>query len=319
MILHIDPAIGSFNLGDEIISKSIDDELRSIFPSERIIRISSRDFGAQSEQLITKADYVFFGGSNALSSNPIFGYRQFSVGRFGLFKFKKKLDQLVALRPRKIILMGVGWWQYQENITMLSTLLYKKILRSDCLHSVRDDYTKNKLNEIGITNVENTGCPTLWKLESFDAPINDVAVITLTDYNQNIKRDKAFLRKVCDIFSTVKIWPQGVGDLDYLNCVIDESKNQKIIKLRPNLESLAQALSDGSTYIGTRLHAGIMALQLKAPSYIIPIDNRAAEMSGCESLVLTNPDLSDVLTSSRFNYIANKNPAVDLFKGRFRR
>ena len=31
-------------------------------------------------------------------------------------------------------------------------------------HSVRDSYTKKMLNSIGINNVVNTSCPTVWNI-----------------------------------------------------------------------------------------------------------------------------------------------------------
>src|SRR5687767_3928820 len=107
-IVHVDPAIGSTNLGDQIISEAVANQLNLLFSPSRSISISSRDVGAWSRHLLEKADYIFLGGSNALSSNPLFGYRQLSIGRFNAFNLSR------------LVLLGVGWWQYQERFGLFA-------------------------------------------------------------------------------------------------------------------------------------------------------------------------------------------------------
>ena len=68
-----------------------------------------------------------------------------------------------------------------------------EILDSTYLHSVRDSYTEKKLKQIGIDNVINTSCPTMWRLtEEFCSHIpckkQDTVVTTITDYRKNIER-----------------------------------------------------------------------------------------------------------------------------------
>ena len=67
--------------------------------------------------------------------------------------------------------------------------LLKILLSKTYLHSVRDEYTKDMLERIGIKNVINTGCPTMWSLTEEHCkqiPIkkSNSVVFTITDYNK---------------------------------------------------------------------------------------------------------------------------------------
>ena len=78
------------------------------------------------------------------------------------------------------------------------------------------------------------------------------------------------------MYRKIYFWPQGSGDIDYfahLKC--------KAEVIAPSLKAFDSVLADEPSidYIGTRLHAGIRALQHKRRAIIIGVDNRAAEMS----------------------------------------
>ena len=47
----------------------------------------------------------------------------------------------LPLRLRDLILLAVGWWQYQDGINDYTRLLLGRILHRTRLHSVRDAYT----------------------------------------------------------------------------------------------------------------------------------------------------------------------------------
>jgi polysaccharide pyruvyl transferase WcaK-like protein len=103
-------------------------------------------------------------------------------------------------------------------------------------------------------------------------------VATLTDYNQDYEKDSLFLNLLEKNYKVVYIWPQGIGDVAYINSL---NVSKKIVILSPNLESFNSLLSSSESidYVGTRLHAGIRAMQFKRRSIIIGIDNRAIEKS----------------------------------------
>ena len=67
------------------------------------------------------------------------------------------------LKP--VVLLGVGWrGQARRRTTIYTKLLLRRLLSREHLHSVRDSYTETRLREIGIENVINTACPTMWSL-----------------------------------------------------------------------------------------------------------------------------------------------------------
>ena len=306
VIVHIDPVIASTNLGDEIISSAVSTQMRSLFDGCRIINIGSRDIGKWSRRIMDDADYVFFGGSNALSANPIFGYRQFAMGF------------IPPLYLRNLILMGVGWWQYQNSLGPLASAFYKKIFRHDIVHSVRDEYTLQKLRDLGFKNVVNTGCPTMWGLKEFEATVSDEVVITLTDYNRDFQRDTEILNNALNKFDRVYFWPQGTNDRQYLNALGASINIERISVLSPLLSTLDETLAAGAAYVGTRLHAGVRALQHNRPSYIIPIDNRAIEIAKTESLPLISPQLKSIEPGVMFSFTPTEKLTINQFLEQFR-
>lgn len=305
-IVHVDPSVGSTNLGDEIISEAVRSQLVVLFPAKRIINMASRDSGVWAKRVMAEADYVFLGGTNALSSDPLFGYRQFDMGRLPTFSFKN------------VILMGVGWWQYQSKFGLLASAFYKRTLHPSITHSVRDQYTADRLSQLGIESVLNTACPTMWNLESYDAEVGTDVVITLTDYHRNIERDAEFLKNIMAKFSKVYFWPQGTVDVEYLNSFSNQFNLSQIELIRPNLKDFDSLLNGGVTYIGTRLHAGIRALQKQCPSYILPVDNRAVEIAKTESLPLTDSLLSNIVVKEKFRYQAIHRNEVSSFLSQFK-
>jgi hypothetical protein len=305
MITHIDPSIGTLNLGDLIIADAVDHEINLLFPEARRATISSRDLGSNARQLIRDSDYSFLGGTNLLSANPLFGYRQFST------------NAVSAVMLKKVTLLGVGWWQYQKHWGPFAQSYYKRVLRSDTLHSVRDEYTRQKLESLGINNVVNTGCPTMWRLKSFSNTIGNSVIFTLTDYNKNIDRDRTLLSGLLRKFETVRFWPQGRGDLAYINSIASESELERIEVIAPTTKALGTVIDRSSCYIGTRLHAGIRALQLQRPSFIVPIDNRAVEIGKSDPIHLTDPELKNVRPGAKFTYVHSLRPTVEQFKAQF--
>ena len=70
------------------------------------------------------------------------------------------------------------------------------------------------------------------------------------------------------------LWPQGAGDQAYAR-----SLGFKGLVIDRKLESLIRIFeTEEVDYIGTRLHAGILALEHNIKTLIISVDNRAREM-----------------------------------------
>lgn len=264
-----DTAVGSTNLGDHIIMDAVNQIGNQLFEEDFVINISTHQRIHPLDLIhLRKFDMAVVGGTNLLK-NDNFLRSQWQVG----------LKETFVLR-KKAVLFGVGWWQYQSQpVSPYSKFLYRSLLSDQYLHAVRDSYTQSKLASIGINNVINTGCPTVWGLDAAHcAAINPVkqpvAVTTITDYLRDPERDRMMLETLKQEYERVYIWLQGSKDRQYVSQLIDG-----LHFISPKLCSFDQFLENNACdYIGTRLHAGIRALQKKRRAIIIGIDNRALEM-----------------------------------------
>ena len=228
--------------------------------------------------LIKKNKYMYICGTNLLQPfHPLSIRNQWKIGILFLI-------YILLKKENNIILVGVGWSGYKYTTkSLLKTYLLKKLLNNGHIHSVRDEFTKQKLNEIGISNVINTGCLTTWTLTKEHCKMipktkAKKVILTLTDYNRDYKKDKELFEILEKNYEAIYFWPQGSEDLEYINELLNIQKNYKIIS--PNLETYEDFLqSNECDFIGTRLHGGIKALQNKKRTIIIGVDNRAIEMS----------------------------------------
>ncbi len=291
-----DTSISNHNLGNQIITESINEVLNSIFPFDFFFKLPCMEITKHTYSYLNNSDYVFFGGTNALSNKMKSYSKQWNLN---ILNYKHLAGT---------ILLGVGWWQYQEQkIGFLRKFILQKTLSNKYCHSVRDQYTKDKLASINITNTINTGCPTIWKLtpnfcKEIRTSKSSNAIITLTDFNQNRERDEYLIKIVSENYEKVFFWPQSSGDLEYLQS-IKIKEVEKIIKIPPNLKAFDDLLeSQDINYIGTKLHGGIRALQRKQKTIIIGIDNRAIEMHRDFNLPVLEP--KDILN---LNELINKN------------
>lgn len=288
-IVFFDPACASQNIGDEIISLSAQKWLRPLFPDDFIMRVSTHQkMSFRYRRYLNESKAYFVLGSNLLKSGMLFGFRQWDVSIVDSFQI------------HEAVLVGCGWHAYQKQPDLYSRMLYKKLLSEDYMHSVRDEYTRRKLMEAGITNVLNTGCATMWgftpefcsHIPRQKAPN---AIVTLTDYNQNASRDDQMLSILLREYERVSIWIQGNGDRRYASTL---PSFEKCDVVPATLDSFDEILANEDVdYIGTRLHGGIRALQHGKRALIVAIDNRAREMSRDFNIPTIERDDMDSLNS----------------------
>ena len=164
-----------------------------------------------------------------------------------------------------ICLLGVGMQSIdlEHDMSEYSKKLLKYMLNPKIIHSVRDDETKKALENIGIKNVINTSCPTMWALtpehcKKISSKKSDIVVTTVTGYMKDPDKDVKMLEILKNNYAEVYIWIQGQYDYEYLESIVD-LREFKIIP--PSLVELDKVLKkDNVEYIGTRLHAGIRSL-----------------------------------------------------------
>lgn len=267
----IDPSVGqAINLGDYIISEAvravlIDDlglEIDAVYPSTRRLTTS------EARSLLTHST-VYFAGTNILSANMLVRQQ---------WKFP-----LQYLRRQSLRLVGVGWWSYQRRPGAIGREVLRALLDPDAVHSVRDEYTRARLSAIGGLRVVNTSCPTLWRLPSKPSCRADrpgTVVFTLTSYRRDPSRDCALLRGLVERYERLVFWPQGDRDSDYLETLTQQHFRHPIEVVPRNVGAYDAVLRDEHVdYVGTRLHAGIRAMQYGRATFICAIDNRAIEIA----------------------------------------
>ena len=298
-ILLIDTSIGTSNIGDQIIMDSINSKINLISKNKNIFRISSHQKpGFNGKRLIKNSSYQFICGTNLL-------------GYSFLKRDQLRIGLLESGLSKNFILLGVGWRQYNNKINYFNKFKIKSLINKNNIHSVRDEFTKKKLEKLGFDNVLNTCCPTTWNLTnehmlSINFKKKEKVIFTLTDYNKNIDLDKKLIEILSRNYQELYFWEQGLKDLQYLKSLnLKKIKNIKIVQ--PNLGELDKLLTNEKIdYVGTRLHAGIRALQKKQRSIIISIDNRAKEISSDIDLKIIERKNIDFLES----FIYDENPYI---------
>lgn len=314
-ITIFDTSLVSENIGDFIIMDSVNRELKELFRNDMIFYSLTHDKISKASYRLNKiSDYSFIGGTNLLSSN-MNNYNQW------------KINLIDSIFLKNIVLMGVGWWQYQKQPNLYTKVLLKKVLNKDIIHSVRDSQCEGMLKTIGINNVINTGCMTMWQLtkehcKKIPKIKSENVVFTLTDYNKDIKLDQKLINILNKNYEKVYFWPQGSGDLEYLKSI----KNINNIEiLGGNLSSYDRLLENEDIsldFVGTRLHAGIRALQKKRRTIILGIDNRAKEKSKDFNLKVLNREdmeyLENLIISSFDTEIRINEKNINIWKNQFK-
>lgn len=271
-VILYEPSIGSNNLGDQVIVDGVKNALKEYLDDSFIIEMPTHTpLSARYINYLGNVDMKIVCGSNIIVGklNTILHLKQWALS----------MRTISSVAP--CVLIGVGSQQYNQKFNIYTRLAYKKMFRKDYIHSVRDTYTEEALKKIGITNVINTGCPTMWGITpkvcaSIPKVKANSVVFTLTDYKPNKSRDEYFIEVLNSNYKEVYFWAQGTGDFKYFS-TLKGIENIKIIK--PNINAYNEFLeTTDADFIGTRLHGGMRALQKKHRTIIIGIDNRAIEL-----------------------------------------
>lgn len=267
-ITILDTATASTNLGDQIIMDAVRHHLGTLFADDFAYSVASHEYmGAKSRGLVRGSDFAIASGTNLLS------------GRMW-FRAPWKLGLRDAFAVNNVILMGCGWYQYQRGADIFSSWLLRRVLSARHLHAVRDSYSLQGLAKMGITNVVNTACPTLWDLSPeitgrLPKSIAREVVTTVNTYIRNVEADRKLLQILAQRYDRVHLWVQTHQDWDYAQGLLPG-----IVPLAPSLAAFDRMLEEHPSldYVGNRLHGGIRALQRGRRAIIVEVDNRATEM-----------------------------------------
>lgn len=267
----------STNLGNQVIFESIQENIRLLFPGKELVRVSSHvALEKKQRKLFNDAFLSFIGGTNLLT---------YHIVRFMGMPIRK--SNFVWLFPgiKDLIIFGAGWgYGYGQPISIRTRLFYKKFLHPEFIHSVRDQYSADKLKrQVGVATF-NTCCPSTWSLnieETNRTKFTTTCLFTFTDYAIDIKADEKLLGILLNHFDRLTFFPQGAGDLEYIQSLPVYQKNKEKILLLPHSYAVFKDYLSGNeiTYIGTRLHGGIKCLQYNYDSIVIAFDNRSTEIA----------------------------------------
>ena len=264
-------------------------------------------------RIFSEADSKFIIGTNIINNHMNSPWPFWNINLFNSKCYKNA------------VCVGVGSNDFHEDgkVSFYSKVLFRKILSKDYYHSVRDERTKVILESIGLKAI-NTGCPTLWGLtEEHCKQIpyykSEDVIFTLTDYAKDLNCDINLIDLLKKNYKKLYFWPQGVEDWEY----ISEIGVDNICVLDPQVNSLDFFLNNNDVdYIGTRLHAGIFALQHKKRALILSVDNRAEDMAKTYSINVCGRNEFEKIESfineefiTRIN-INCKN--IDTWKGQFK-
>jgi polysaccharide pyruvyl transferase WcaK-like protein len=258
---EITNALNTDNAGDHIIMGNCLLHLDELVETQNAVRVSTHRIpDADDDWGATK----IVCGTNILSCR---------MSKYGLWKLPRNLKNY-----RNITLMGVGFDSYNTESELYTKLLLRHMLSKDGYHSVRDSFSEKMLKSMGIQNVLNTGCPTMWNLTSehcaaIPRKMARNVVCTVTDYSRDVKNDSVMLDILLASYAKVYLWLQGRDDLTYIR---ELGYENKLALVNSTLEAYDDVLTqDDLDYVGTRLHAGIRALSKRHRSLIVSIDNRA--------------------------------------------
>lgn len=287
-IALMDTSIMSFNLGDQIIMESARKNLNNILKDAFVVNMPTHsplfhwyEFSLRKEDSFRKSlnmiDLKLVCGTNLLSKNM----------------FNRKNSWNVNLIDSKyfndFILVGVGTDGLPKIKNNYTKNLYKNLLSNQFIHSTRDEKTKITLESMGFRAI-NTGCVTLWGLTKehclkITEKKSDSVIFTLTDYKPNKIADEEFLEILSKNYKKIYFWPQGIMDLEYFESLDKECLEGKLEIIQSSLEGFDYYLRNiECDYVGTRLHAGIKAMQLFRRSIILGVDNRARDMKDTYNL-----------------------------------
>ena len=299
-IVLFDPSIRSLNLGDHIIMDSAERQLAEITRGRFTLKCATHapvvTFYQNTRRnprmrFYDEAKYKFVCGSNLLWRRMLIPRPTFNINPFNCMPYEGS------------ILFGVGSDSGKKSLDGYTKRLYRRILSRDYIHSTRDDKTKAIVEELGLKAI-NTGCPTMWNFtaefcSSIPAEKAENVVFTLTDYNRDAKCDKEMIRILKRNYAEVHMWLQGAFDEEYLDS-LDERDGVKLVA--PSLDAFGEVLSrEDIEYVGTRLHAGMYALQHRCRSLILVVDERVSSMRKTYGINCINrdnvADLEDMLNA----------------------
>lgn len=321
-VVVFDTAIGTTNLGDEIILQCLEEQMAFLLDNSFVMRFGTHVknlpkshyiAGSQKLQFAYNTDFKLIMGTNLLSRNIRKTQAQWPIGR---------LDSWIY---DNCIMAGVGTTLGVGKTTKYSQRIYKQILRPDFYHSVRDEESKRLLEDMGFKAI-NTGCPTLWKItpdfcKEIPTHKSSRVIFSLSGYNkqQNRALDQELINILRQNYKELYFWGQTTVDEPYLDTFECTENIPRICSLKKYEDILNSGNID---YVGTRLHGGVYAIQHKVRSIVISIDHRARGFYETNNLCICERDeipfkLANMINGEIITDIRLHQEDIDFWKAQF--
>ncbi|NEG95341.1 hypothetical protein GFD17_00920 [Bifidobacterium sp. SMB2] len=270
----LDTSLASENSGDHIIMSYAGKVVEELFPESKFEHLKTHDWDWDIERA-KKNSLKIVGGTNLISPD-VEGFHN---------PLALPILRLPAYR-HSVALLGVGM-RFEpgrsQTITPFTSKLLHYVLDPRILHSVRDEQTKQQLAAVGIRNVANTACVTMWNLTpEFNKTIpvskSENVLTTVTDYRKDPEADRFMLSMLLRKYRHVHAWIQADEDREYITELMGADSGISFIG--HDLRELNEFLDEHPhiDYVGTRLHCGVHCLNHRIRSLIIIVDNRAREI-----------------------------------------
>lgn len=280
----LDTARHSDNLGDQIIMDAVMDAVHESIADANVAHsMATHRYPSPRDYLaLRRSRFAVLGGTNALKSHMF-------------VRSNWKVTPVDIALMRNVVLLGIGWQQYQGSPDRLTRWFFESVLSRSHLHSVRDSHSLKMLGRC-VPNVVNTSCPTLWALD--EAALARVprrkarkAVFALTHYRPHAN-DLPIYRHLLEHYEEVFFWPQQAEDVPYAASL----GMDRMTPIAPELEAYNAVLDhEDVDFVGARLHGGIRALQRGRRALILSVDNRAQEIARDTQLpVMSRESLGDI-------------------------
>ena len=243
--------------------QAVNDVIHEMFPDARVFRFPSHEaLSRRSYYFLRQSDMCFIGGTNVLASK---GWR---------------LRWFDSIFLSNAICFGVTWGGISAKPSFRERILLRRVLDGHQIHSVRDRFTQQLLDQIGIVSV-STSCPTMWRLSpehcaAVPQEKTRSVVFTLTAYLRDPSADREMIDTLRKHYETLYFFPQMHGDYTYF-----QGLNINGVRvIGQNLHSYDHVLANEELdYVGSRLHGGIRALQFKKRTLVIGVDHRSVEIA----------------------------------------
>lgn len=260
-IIKLRPSISSENVGDQIIQSYISDIMDELFNEHLTVTMPTRSrLTDRNYAYFDTADYRFVCGTNLIASD-MDKRKQWDLARSDM------------KRIRNVVLLGIGWWQYQDESNRYAVKLLCNILNLTILHFIWDSYMERKFKSIQIENIVNTICLTMCglttgKISFIPHKKVNVVIETLTDYMQDDQMDTVMMDCLFRKDKKFYLWLQVIKDYKQLErlCL-----TEKVEILSLTLGAFESVLQSNVDYVGIRLYG--------KRDIIIVVDNRVLEIS----------------------------------------